>query len=111
MLAEIWAEVLGMSRVSRLANFFELGGHSLLAIQLVSRVRSRLRIDVPVRALFETQTLARLALALPTYETTPGQTEALARLYLRVNAMSVEELDGLLREKGKRLENNDIERF
>ena len=61
MLAEVWAEVLGMRQVSREANFFELGGHSLLAMRLVSRIRRRLQIDMPLRALFEAPTLADLA--------------------------------------------------
>lgn len=99
VLAEIWAEVLGMDQVGRDTNFFERGGHSLLATQLISRVCSRLRIDVPVRALFEMQTPARLAQALLTYEATPGQTETIARLYIQINTMSAEELEGLLREE------------
>ncbi|HEY1351022.1 MAG TPA: amino acid adenylation domain-containing protein [Ktedonobacteraceae bacterium] len=101
VLAGVWCEVLGVRQVSRQANFFELGGHSLLATQLIARIRSRLRIDIPLRALFEAQTLAGLADALLPYETLPGQTEAIARLYLKVHAMSAEELEHLLKEKKK----------
>ncbi|MFL5589569.1 MAG: amino acid adenylation domain-containing protein [Ktedonobacteraceae bacterium] len=102
MLAEMWAEVLGVRQVGRQANFFELGGHSLLATQLISRVRSRFQIDVPLRALFEAPTLAGLADSLPKYETMPGRTEAIARLYIKVNAMSTEELEKVLKDKRKR---------
>jgi amino acid adenylation domain-containing protein len=102
MLAGMWAEVLGVGQVSRQANFFELGGHSLLATQLISRMRSRFQIDVPLGALFEAPNLASLADSLPKYETMPGRTEAIARLYCKVNAMSAEELEKLLKKKGKR---------
>ncbi|MEW5983048.1 MAG: non-ribosomal peptide synthase/polyketide synthase [Acidobacteriota bacterium] len=61
LLATIWADVLGLERVSVQANFFELGGHSLLATQVISRVREALQIDLPLWNLFETPTIAGLA--------------------------------------------------
>ncbi|HEU0015837.1 MAG TPA: alpha/beta fold hydrolase, partial [Longimicrobium sp.] len=59
-LAEIWAEVLGLERVSRHDNFFELGGHSLLAMQLIAYMRE-VDLHVEVQALFEAPTPAELA--------------------------------------------------
>src|SRR5262249_12691917 len=61
LLAGIWAELLGVDRVSVSNNFFLLGGHSLLATQAVSRVRQCLHVELPLRKIFETPTLAELA--------------------------------------------------
>ncbi|WNG36166.1 amino acid adenylation domain-containing protein [Archangium violaceum] len=61
LLADIWAKVLGVPRVGAEDHFFELGGHSLLATQVISRLRSVFRVELPVRALFEAPTLSSLA--------------------------------------------------
>src|SRR5262249_367456 len=61
MLAGIWQELLHVERVGVTDNFFELGGHSLLATQVVSRLRSALAVDIPLRSLFEQPAGAGLA--------------------------------------------------
>ncbi|HET8773661.1 MAG TPA: amino acid adenylation domain-containing protein, partial [Thermoanaerobaculia bacterium] len=63
-VAAIWQELLHVERVGRNDNFFELGGHSLLATQVISKIRSRLEIELPLRALFECESLARLGEAI-----------------------------------------------
>ncbi|MBZ5526060.1 MAG: amino acid adenylation domain-containing protein, partial [Acidobacteriia bacterium] len=61
ILAGIFARVLEVERVGVRQNFFEIGGHSLLATQATSRVRSAFGIDLPLRTLFESPTVEKLA--------------------------------------------------
>ncbi|QBP56389.1 amino acid adenylation domain-containing protein [Burkholderia pseudomallei] len=70
-LAAIWRELLHVERVSRHDNFFELGGHSLLAVQLVSRLRQALSVEVALGTVFDAPVLSALALEAENTEVLP----------------------------------------
>jgi len=68
LVAEAFAELLGVARVGIDDGFFDLGGHSLLAVRLVARLEAATGKSVPVKAVFEAPTVAGLALALAAAE-------------------------------------------
>ena len=63
-LTAIWEELLGLERLGVNDNFFELGGHSLLAMRLVSMMNETFGIDVKLRQVFDSPTIAGLAAAI-----------------------------------------------
>ncbi|MEH2120069.1 non-ribosomal peptide synthetase [Nostoc sp.] len=60
-ITDIWMQVLNVKRVGIYDNFFELGGYSLVGIQVVSRVRQALQVEILMSNLFELPTVADLA--------------------------------------------------
>jgi alpha-ketoglutarate-dependent taurine dioxygenase len=61
VLAGLWSQVLRRDRAGVEENFFESGGDSLLATQVISRVRTAFKIELPLYYLFEAPTVAGLA--------------------------------------------------
>jgi acyl carrier protein len=90
-VAEIWADVLGVERVSVEADFFALGGHSLLATQVVAQVRTEFAIDLPLHSLFMYPTVASLSAEIITLMSAAEQDEA---------AKLLAELEGVAEEAG-----------
>ncbi|WP_426123573.1 amino acid adenylation domain-containing protein [Pseudomonas sp. PSPC2-3] len=76
-IAAIWADILGVERVGLAHHFFELGGHSLLAMQVVSRIRQALDLEVPLKTLFEQPRLAGFVAALTTADPAAPKAPAL----------------------------------
>ncbi len=64
VLGQIWQEVLGVERISIRDDFFQQGGHSLLAVQVVSRIREALHVELPLRSIFSASKLEELALLI-----------------------------------------------
>ncbi|NOK35467.1 SDR family oxidoreductase [Corallococcus exercitus] len=82
-IAAIWAELLGVAEPGIHDDFFELGGHSLVGAQVVARVRQAFQVELRLGTLFETPTIAGMAVAI---------------VNSRTENMSEEELESLLSE-------------
>jgi acyl carrier protein len=63
-LTEIWSEVLKRGQIGINDNFFDLGGHSLLATQAMTKLTQHFGVELPLRAIFESPTVAELAVAV-----------------------------------------------
>ncbi|NME81103.1 non-ribosomal peptide synthase/polyketide synthase [Rhodococcus sp. 105337] len=74
-VADDFADVLGLERISVTDNFFDIGGNSLIATRAVARLGDRLGRDIAVRTLFEAPTVRMLATRLDT-DTAPGRDTA-----------------------------------
>jgi amino acid adenylation domain-containing protein len=99
VLSEIFAEVLRIEQVGVNDNFFELGGHSLLATQVASLVRKAFQPDLPLRKIFEAPTVGSLAALLVAGEPSSGQFEKKAETLRRIESLSADHLEELLRRK------------
>jgi acyl-coenzyme A synthetase/AMP-(fatty) acid ligase/acyl carrier protein len=99
-LARLWSITLGLETIGIHDNFFEVGGHSLLATQLVSNIRETFDIELPLRAIFETPTIARLAGTIDALRPEHEAVEQdLARILESLENLSEEAARSLLNEK------------
>ena len=60
-IAKIWGDVLSLDQVGVHDNFLDLGGHSLAAMRVISRVTQTFRVDLSPKALFDSPTVAEMA--------------------------------------------------
>ncbi|NOK59265.1 MAG: type I polyketide synthase [Chloroflexi bacterium AL-W] len=91
IIADIWQTLLGIDQVGVYDNFFELGGHSLLITQVVSHIREALVIDLPLRRLFDTQTIAELAVVLVQELAELEDSESLSAILSEIEQLSTDD--------------------
>jgi len=87
LLVQIYSEVLKRPIVGIFDNFFQLGGHSLLATRVISRIRAKVGLEVPLRSMFEAPTVAELARNILELQANEAGPVALEKLLHQVEGM------------------------
>jgi hypothetical protein len=89
-LVQIWREVLEVSPIGINDHFLDLGGHSLAATRVVSRVIDTFQLNVRVKALFDSPTIADMALVIEQNRSKASSNEDFERMLSEIEAMSEE---------------------
>ena len=93
---QIWTELLGLDQVGIHDNFLELGGHSLVASQIVGRVISTFLIELSVKALFESPTVAEMAIVITQSQAGKADDEEVERMLAELEAVSDEQAKSIV---------------
>jgi len=96
----IWQNLLGVSRVGIHDNFFELGGHSLLATRMISHLRDATEVELSLRFLFESPTIAEIALYVVQHQAAQKQEQDLESLLAGLEELSEDDLQATLAAHG-----------
>jgi amino acid adenylation domain-containing protein len=106
VLVGIWIQMLKVPQIGINDNFFDLGGDSILSIRTISALRSTFKMEMSIRMLFDSPTVAEFAQAMLAHQKKPGQVEKIANLLMQIEAMSDDEIKATLQEKER--EHNKI---
>jgi acyl transferase domain-containing protein/acyl carrier protein len=97
-IAAVWAESFGLEGIGVHDGFFELAGNSLLAIQIVTRLRGALNVELSMTALFESPTVAGLAEHIDRVRGSVQETDDLRALLDEIELLSPADAEARLAE-------------
>ena len=98
-IALVWGDVFGIKQIGRDDDFFNIGGNSLVAIQVVSRLRKELDVDLPMSGLFEHPTISSLAAAVLAMRYEAEETLEIEALLAEVEKLTPEQAKAALAEE------------
>jgi acyl-coenzyme A synthetase/AMP-(fatty) acid ligase/acyl carrier protein len=98
-LAQIWTEALGLEQVGIHDDFLDLGGDSLLAMEVVSCVQDTFHVDIPLQSLFETPTVAKMAVVIVQNQVKQVAQRGADPILAELEALTDEEAQRLLGEE------------
>jgi len=95
-VAKIWRDVLKKPRIGITESFLDLGGHSLLAIRVLGRINKELGVRLPLRSLFETPTVERIAATIDGELAQKAEADALRAALAAVESLSDDDVAKML---------------
>jgi FkbH-like protein len=99
-LAAIWADLLKVPTVHRTDRFFDIGGHSLLAVLLISRIRDRFQIELPIDDVYSGDlTLRDLAARIDALQSGAAPADDYEAMLAEIESLSDEEVRALLEQR------------
>ncbi|MHB2147702.1 type I polyketide synthase [Calditrichota bacterium LG25] len=100
-IAAVWRKLLGIQNIGINDNFFDLGGNSLMGTQLISELRAKFQVELPLRALFEDATISGVAKIIEqeTAQKESAPIDQVENLLEQLKSMSDEQAAELLRQK------------
>ncbi|NIR53074.1 methyltransferase domain-containing protein [candidate division KSB1 bacterium] len=104
VVASIWAEVFEFEKVGIHDNFLEMGGHSLLAIQIMTRLQDNFPVELPLRYLFASPTVAKLSQRIQVAgQEAQVDVVEVARALIQINQLSDDEVKSMLAASEEKL--------
>ncbi len=97
-LVRIWEEVLDVDPIGITDDFFDLGGHSLSATQVISRVIKRFQLEIPLQSLFQSPTIAEMAVVITEHQGKLLDESRLSSILDELSSMSDAEAQRLVSE-------------
>ncbi len=104
-LQRIWSEIFSIDEIGVHDNFFDLGGHSLTASQVISRVLRRFQLELPVKLLFDSPTVAEMAGVIAAHQARLATQVELERMLNEVETMSDEETQRCVEKMNATIDN------
>jgi len=100
-LCRMWCDMLGIRTVGVNDNFFDLGGHSLLAVQLLSRLKEELGVELSLDVVYGADfTVEELARAIELREIEMAGGDRYAALLAEIESLTDDQVRELLAQEG-----------
>ena len=80
VLSKIWTEILDLDMVGIHDNYLELGGDSLQATRIISRVIAAFRVEISLKSLIDSSTVAQMELIIAQHQAKEANREDIDRI-------------------------------